>query len=148
MTLTIKVTGARDSPLRRFNWATAAHTWMARVEPLVKERLRQAAPVSSGPGGGRLRDSIKSEHVLSAANVVLTFTASVPYAGFVLGGTAPHDITFKKPQPLLFSVGWRTVNVVHHPGTRPNPFPERAIRPLEGVIAARLQAAIAAQLTP
>jgi hypothetical protein len=31
------------------------------------------------------------------------------------------------------------VRVVHHPGTKPNPFPERAIRPLLPLIQARLR---------
>lgn len=146
MTLTVKVTGARGSPLSRFNWRVAATRWAEKVEPLVKDRLRQAAPIGKGPGAGRLKNSIRSERVAGAASVVLTFTAHVPYAGFVLHGTGPHEIPFKKPQPLLFSVGWRTVSVVHHPGTRPDPFPERAIHPLEGVIEAALRSAIAAQL--
>lgn len=148
--MTVKVTGLHDSPLSRFKWGAAAARWFDHVEPLVKDRLRQAAPVGKGAGAGRLRDSIRSERVVSATSVVLTFTANVPYAGFVLDGTAPHDIRPRNAQVLHWTgpEGGVFARLVHHPGTRPNPFPERAIRPLEDVIATRLRAAIAAQLTP
>jgi hypothetical protein len=148
VTLTVKVTGASGSPLSRFRWSVASAQWANQVESLVKERLRQAAPVGKGPGAGRLKDSIKSERVAGAASVVLTFTANVPYAGFVLEGTAPHDIRPRNAQALHWTGPGGPVfaRVVHHPGTRPDPFPERAIRPLEGVIQAELRSAIAAQL--
>ncbi|MHA6764682.1 HK97-gp10 family putative phage morphogenesis protein [Streptacidiphilus sp. PAMC 29251] len=146
----MKVTGAQGSPLSRFNWRVAAARWAEQVEPLVKDRLRQAAPVGKGPGAGRLKDSIRSERVAGAASVVLTFTANVPYAGFVLSGTAPHDIRPRNAQALRWDGpgGPMFARVVHHPGTRPDPFPERAIRPLEAVIQAAMRSAITAQLQP
>jgi hypothetical protein len=106
---------------------------------MVRGRLKETAPVGKGPRAGRLRDSIRYEPHLAAASGQLVFTSTAPYAGFVVRGTKAHDIPFKKPQPLLFKVGWRTVRVVHHPGTKPNPFPERAIRPLLPLIQARLR---------
>jgi hypothetical protein len=150
VTLAIKVTGAQASPLSRFSWRVASSQWANQVESLVKDRLRQAAPVGQGPGAGRLRDSIKSERVLGAATVVLTFTAHVPYAGFVLEGTGPHDIRPRNAQALHWTGpnGSMFARLVHHPGTRPNPFPERAIRPLEPAIQAALRHAISAQLQP
>lgn len=148
MTLTVRVTGAQHSPLSHFNWRVAAIRWAEKVEPLVKDRLRQAAPVGKGPGAGRLKDSIRSERAAGAASVVLTFTANVPYAGFVLEGTGPHDIRPRNTQALHWTgpSGPMFARLVHHPGTRPNPFPERAIRPLEPAIQAALRLAISAQL--
>jgi hypothetical protein len=150
VTLTVKVTGAAASPLSHFNWRVASSQWANQVESLVKDRLRQTAPVGQGPGAGRLKDSIKSERVLGAATVVLTFTANVPYAGYVLEGTGPHDIRPRNAQVLHWTgpSGPVFARLVHHPGTRPNPFPERAIRPLEPAIQAALRLAIAAQLQP
>jgi hypothetical protein len=148
VTLTVKVSGANASPLSRFRWSVASAQWANQVESLVKERLRQTAPVGKGPGAGRLRDSIKSERVAGAASVVLTFTAHVPYAGFVLAGTGPHDIRPRNAQALHWTGpnGPMFARLVHHPGTRPDPFPERAIRPLEGAIQTALRLAVSAQL--
>lgn len=150
MTLTVKVTGARSSPIAGFQWELAARQWISQAEPLIAERLRQAAPVGQGPGAGRLRDSIRSEHVVSAASVVLTFTANVPYAGFVVEGTAAHDIRPRNAQILHWSGPGGSVfaHLVHHPGTRPDPFAERAVRPIEGDVLALLEAAVAEQLKP
>lgn len=48
-----------------------------------------------------------------------------PYAGYVEFGTKPHDIKPKKPGGVLvFSAGGQKVfaRVVHHPGTKAQPF--------------------------
>ena len=47
-----------------------------------------------------------------------------PYAGYVEFGTKPHEIRPKTKKALAFKVGGQTVfaRVVHHPGTKPNPF--------------------------
>lgn len=52
------------------------------------------------------------------------------YAEFVNDGTRPHVIRPRQAQVLRFTVGGRVVfaRVVHHPGTRPNPFLDRAVR--------------------
>lgn len=148
--MSVKVTGVHDGPLSRFRWGLVARQWTDQVEPLVKEALRKKAPVGRGPGAGRLRDSIRSQHTVSAANTVVTFTASVPYAGFVIDGTAAHDIRPRHAQALHWVGPGGSVfaRLVHHPGTRPNPFPELAIRPLAADIQARLEAAVAEQLKP
>ena len=150
MTLTVRVDSTRNSPLSRFQWGLAARQWIDQAEPLIRERLRQAAPVGQGPGAGRLRDSIRSEHVVSAANVVLTFTAHVPYAGFVVEGTAAHDIRPRNARVLHWTGpgGGVFAHLVHHLGTRPDPFAERAVRPVSGEVLALLEAAVAEQLNP
>lgn len=45
-------------------------------------------------------------------------------------GTRPHVIRPRAKQVLRFQVGGRTVfaKVVNHPGTKPNPFLDRALR--------------------
>jgi hypothetical protein len=54
------------------------------------------------------------------------------YLGYVLNGTEPHDIYPHQDRPnahLRFVVGGMIIyaKVVHHPGTRPNNFMERAL---------------------
>jgi hypothetical protein len=45
-------------------------------------------------------------------------------------GTRPHIIRPKRAQALRFRIGGRVVfaKVVHHPGTRPRPFLDKALR--------------------
>lgn len=59
-----------------------------------------------------------------------TVGSDVEYAPYVNDGTRPHVIRPKNAQVLRFRAGGRTVfaKVVQHPGTRPNPFLDRALR--------------------
>ena len=54
--------------------------------------------------------------------------ALAPYAVFVEKGTAPHIITPVRASVLAFEVGGEMVftGLVRHPGTKPNPFLQRA----------------------
>ena len=74
------------------------------------------APVRSG----RLLGSIKKHFYGLEGSVGPT----VPYAVYVEYGTAPHEIRPVFASVLAFKVEGRTVftSLVHHPGTRPNPF--------------------------
>jgi hypothetical protein len=55
----------------------------------------------------------------------MTWTSDVPYAEFVIGGTSPHPIYPKNVRALH----WDDIFAAHvnHPGTKPDPFPRRAI---------------------
>lgn len=58
----------------------------------------------------------------------------VPYAGFVEFGTAPHEIRPIRARVLAFKgVGSEMVfaPLVHHPGTKPNPFMHRTAEQIE-----------------
>ena len=74
------------------------------------------APVRSG----RLLGSIKKH----AYGLEGSIGPTVPYAVYVEYGTAPHEIRPVFASVLAFQVEGRTVftPLVHHPGTRPNPF--------------------------
>lgn len=154
MPVTLEFTGddPADSPFARFSWARAAVAWADEAGPLVREALKREAPVAKpspdGRKGGRLRDSIRYERETAAGSVTAVFTANVPYARYVLEGTGPHVITASAARALRFypaggdtAVFRRSVN---HPGTKPDPFPERAVMPLEPLLRERFTAAVRA----
>lgn len=95
--------------------------------PQVLNRAKILAPVDTG----RLRSS-GSVHYSSLFSFrpKATIVFSVDYARYVNDGTRPHVIRPKNAKVLRFVVGGQVVfaRVVHHPGTRANPFLDRALR--------------------
>lgn len=103
----------------------------------VVNRARVLAPVRTG----RLRGSIRADppRIFSLRGSV-TVGSDVEYAGFVNDGTPPHDIrpignrasrrNPNRPGMLRFVVGGRVVYAreVRHPGTKAQPFLDRALR--------------------
>jgi len=93
----------------------------------VVNRAKILAPVDTG----RLRASIRLE---SRRDLLLrtkwTIGSDVVYAPYVNDGTRPHIIRPRTKQVLRFKVGGRIVyaRVVHHPGTKAQPFLDRALR--------------------
>jgi len=93
----------------------------------VVNRAKVLAPVDTG----RLRASIRMEARRTfTLKTVWTIGSDVDYAPYVNDGTQPHTIRPKNGQVLRFRVGGRVVyaRMVNHPGTRPNPFLDRALR--------------------
>lgn len=84
---------------------------------------------------GRLRSSGKvSYSSLFGFRPKATIVFTVDYAAAVNDGTRPHIIRPRNASVLRFVVGGRVVyaRVVHHPGTRANPFLDRALREVVG----------------
>jgi hypothetical protein len=146
MTIRVTASGAESRPFRRYSWAETSRNWAALVGPVVEEALKREAPIA--PGGGRLRDSIRYERRAGEGSLQLVYTANTPYAGFVLSGTRPHQIRPRRARALRFEQGGETrfARLVNHPGTRPNPFPERALRPLMPLIQQRFASIVSASL--
>lgn len=93
----------------------------------VMNRAKVLAPVDTG----RLRSSIRIERrSFLGFRAKWTIGSDVEYAGYVNDGTRPHIIRPKNKQVLRFRVGGQVVfaKVVHHPGTRAQPFLDRALR--------------------
>ena len=89
---------------------------------LLEAGSKREAPVDTG----RLRSSI-----VSVVNpLVGTVTPTVKYALSVHEGSKAHDIRPKKAKTLRYKSGGRIVfaRKVRHPGTRSNPFMDRALR--------------------
>lgn len=131
-----------------YSWALAAATWADEVEPLALDAIKAEAPVGQGQNAGRLRESIRADREVTDATATITFTANVPYAGYVVDGTAPHVIEPRSAQALHWvgPSGGVFAKLVHHPGTRPDGFAARALTPLMSIIQARLETAVQEQL--
>jgi hypothetical protein len=142
----ISVSGDRR-PFRVFSWRSASSQWAHAVGPVVRDALKRDAPVAP-VNGGRLRESIDYEPRVGSSSAQLVFASASPYAGFVIGGTSPHIIRARRAKALRFQQGGQTrfARQVHHPGTRANPFPERAIRPLLPLIQHRFREIVQSSL--
>lgn len=86
---------------------------------------KREAPTNKRGRGGNLRQSIHSYSKNKNTNVV---TAGAKYAIFVHMGTRPHIINIRKKKVLADRNGNIFGKVVHHPGTKANPFFTRAMK--------------------
>lgn len=89
--------------------------------------LRQAAVAEAPERDGTLRREVQ-ERIDSPYAGAVEFQAA--HALFVVNGTAPHDIEARPGRYLRFVVNGATLfrHKVRHPGTKPNRFPDRAVR--------------------
>lgn len=131
MSLTMTVSGPASARFGRFNWAEAAGIWGREAAPLGRGMLRAHAPMRTG----KLRESISVRHEPSPGRYLIIFYTTVPYAKFVLEGTKPHVIVPRNARVLRWVANRghgpvRYAMRVHHPGTKPDPFPERALAPI------------------
>lgn len=93
----------------------------------VVNRARILAPVRTG----RLRSSIRADPPrLFTLRPSVKVGSDLEYAEWVHDGTRPHRIEARNKKALRFRMGGRIVIVkaVDHPGTRPRPFLDRALR--------------------
>ena len=91
--------------------------------------MMSKAPVKSG----RLLGSIQKQ----AEGLSGSVGPTVPYAVYVEYGTLPHEIRPMFASVLRFDVGGKIVftTLVHHPGTRPQPFVRETVEDLKEKIA-------------
>lgn len=103
------------------------------VKDVMIYALREEAPVSNSPDPrkrpGTLRDSIRAvQQAHYSGGITLEFRA-IDYAQYVVNDTAPHEIWPVRAKALAFynAEGQLTfAKHVFHPGTKANPFHERA----------------------
>lgn len=144
MTFLVNVNDGIRPSLSRFRFAAAANVWAEEIAPVVERAIRGRAPVGQGPGAGRLQKSVRHAITRSSSGVTITFTAPTPYTGYVVRGTRAHEIRPRNASALHWVTedGDRFARLVHHPGTRPNPFAVRAVTPLIPIIRERFKAAV------
>lgn len=110
---------------------------------ILLEETRRQAPRDTG----RLRDSLRLQ---SAGRLTRTVASDVPYAHYVIRGTRPHLIRPRRRKALWWPDAPHPLAKVLHPGTRPNPFPERGVDEAMPRIESRLRGfadAVVAEVT-
>lgn len=133
----------------RWRWHSTATRWASEVGEAMADAVRAEAPVGKkNSGNGRLRDSISYKPTISATTASVEVTSRAPHAGYVINGTPPHVIEPRTATILHWEEGGNHFyrHRVYHPGTRPNPFPERALRGKVSSIQGRLKNAVATTL--
>lgn len=91
----------------------------------LERNIKREAPVNKQTGGGSLRQSIRGQVTGIGSGKV---EANAKYASAVETGTRPHIIRAKHKRALANKrTGQIFGRVVHHPGTRANPFFQRGI---------------------
>ena len=140
MPVTIEVVGL-DEVLQRLQimqWslAHAPRKVVQEASKILKEAMQHEAPVRTGA----LRRGIHYRTYGTVESAYARFYDDEDYAQFVLEGTAAHDIYPREKQALFWPGAEHPVPFVHHPGTKADPFTERAMRELERASEALLEA--------
>jgi HK97 gp10 family phage protein len=106
----------------------------------IEGEAKRNAPVNKQSGGGNLRQSISSRMIGKASAVV---QSKAKYSAYVDQGTKPHIIRVKNARVLA---NRRTEQffgkIVHHPGTRKQPYFTDALKSGEKFINNELTQAI------
>lgn len=105
----------------------------ASMEPTM-QRIATRAKVLAPKRTGRLRASVRLDRrtsggrYASADEAITSYevSANTPYAGYVIYGTRPHIIRVKTAKVLTDGKNFFGP-VVHHPGTKPNNFLQKAL---------------------
>lgn len=101
------------------------HTAVGKTIMKVEGEAKREAPVNKQSGGGNLRQSIRSQMNGVASGVV---EVGVNYAVPVHEGTRPHIIRARNAKSLANKrSGQFFGRIVNHPGTKANPFLQRAV---------------------
>lgn len=132
--VTIDVVGI-DEVLRRLEamqWSLSQSSRKVVMEAarLLKPIMREEAPERTGA----LRQGIRYRTISSGETSWARFYEegqAADYVAFVIEGTAAHEIAPTTKKALYWPGAGHPVAFVHHPGTQPNPFPERAMERLE-----------------
>lgn len=102
--------------------------YMHRVANRITQRARNQVGVKTG----RLKASIKFQHIQRAGETAVKIGAYTHYAKMHHEGTRPHVITPNRPGgQLVFVKGSRIIRtpLVNHPGTKPNRYLTDQLRP-------------------
>ena len=92
----------------------------------IQSNAMKEAPVNKSYGGGNLRQNIKSRMIGKFGGEIV---ANAPYSAAVELGTRPHIIRPVNARVLANKrTGQFFGKLVHHPGTKPNPFMLRAVQ--------------------
>jgi hypothetical protein len=82
---------------------------------------------------GRLKKAVQ-KNTYGSRGLVFLSKSIAPYWIFVIDGTRPHDIKPKNGKALFWPGAKHPVKVVHHKGTKANPFVDKAFPKMQGDI--------------
>jgi hypothetical protein len=131
----------------RFDWAAASRAWSAQAGPVALSLLRSHAPFRTG----QLRQSIARRDEPSPGRYWVVLFSTVPQARFTVAGTRAHKITARNGKALRWTDRLGNASFarsVNHPGTRPDPWPERALSGRGAVFAGMFAAAAREAMLP
>ena len=98
---------------------------VGKIVTKMESTTKREAPVNKQSGGGNLRQSIRSRMSGPARGVI---EVGALYAEFVHEGTRPHIIRVSRKKVLANRRQGKIFGkVVKHPGTKKNPFLDRAV---------------------
>lgn len=124
MSVTARISGSDPlATLRRFRWTTLAAGWADSVIPAILKAIDEETPVRSG----ELQRANRVVRRSAPGSVQIEYFNNQDYAGFVIGGTKPHEILPLHVRALHFQSDRGEVFAarVMHPGTKPNPYHRR-----------------------
>lgn len=96
----------------------------------MSARTQRVAEIAAAEAPGRMGQYIDWKVTEGPRGLQGVIVCDHPAVRFVLDGTRPHLIRPRRAKALRFEVGGEVVftRLVRHPGTRPNPFLQRALR--------------------
>ena len=125
-TPTLEDTAAKFQALASTGIYNSPRRILDAIDPIVLDALKAEAPVRTGA----LQQSIYSALSGGYGGSVSREYRALGYGRYVIEGTRPHDIYPVRAKALAFvSSGGDLVFATHvaHPGTKPNPFNQRAL---------------------
>ena len=112
-----------------------AETLSGPLRQKLIERLAEIAWASAFLNAPRKRGNLASTIVKEVSDSKASITALAPYAMYVVKGTRPHIIRPVNGSVLAFEGSGGKIaftRLVHHPGTKPNPFMQNAVEDARG----------------
>lgn len=127
MPVTIEVVGVDEvlERLEHMQWRlrTSAREIVKEIAPRLKRIMQDEAPERTGA----LKRGIHYRTIDTGDSAYARFYDDQEYAFYVVVGTAAHDIYPTAKKALFWEGAEHPVAHVFHPGTKPDPFPERAM---------------------
>jgi HK97 gp10 family phage protein len=112
----------KQAPIKIINNLNKA---IGRIIIQIENKAKREAPVNKSFGGGNLRQSIRSQMKGPLQGIV---AVGAEYGIYVHEGTRPHEIRIVNKKVLANKRTGQIFGVrVKHPGTKPNPFLQRAV---------------------
>jgi hypothetical protein len=100
------------------------------AERRLRARTRRVADIAAAEAPGSMGSYVDWRVEEGPRGLQGVITCDHHAVHYVLQGTRPHLIRARRARFLRFEVGGQVMfrKVVHHPGTRANPFLQRALR--------------------